>query len=60
MPLPTDVIPTMKPKTVPVPSAISLSRRLMMNGASLGCTPRFTNDLARNPTPPPMSATPIA
>ena len=39
----------MKPNTTPVPSAISLSRRLMMNGASLGCTPRFTNDFARNP-----------
>ena len=50
----------MYPNTAPVATAISLSRRLMMNGPSLGWIPRFTNDFARKPAPPPMSATPMA
>ena len=60
VPLPTDVRPTTKPNTAPVAIAMSLSRCDMMNGPSLGWIPRFTNDFARNPMPPRISATPIA
>ena len=59
VPLPTDVRPTRKPPLAPRATQITRSRFVSRNGAFEGWTPRFTNVLARKPSPPRMSAAPI-
>ena len=60
VPLPTEVRPTTNPQVAPSVNAISLSRRVIRNGASSGWIPRLMNVLATRPMPPITSAAPIA
>ena len=56
VPEPTDVRPTMKPKTAPIRIANKRSRRARSKRASTLCPRR--NVFARNPKPPTISVTP--